>query len=192
MLQKLCLKEGIPLVNIVRKQEQEDLLREIGAEHVVRSDEETFMEDLLKSVRATKATIAFDALGGGDMADKLFGTMEKVAQASSPKGSIGYGREVMKQVYSYGSLEKSKTTLSRSYGFSYSFSGFLFSTVVAALPPSTVQSMFQRIAEEITTTFKSNYYKEVGLQEACKADAFAEYASQSTGKKFLINPSLSC
>src|SRR4029077_7442789 len=65
MLNKICLKDGIGLVNIVRSQEQADLLRTLGAKHVVDSSSPGFMEDLTEALADTGATIAFDAIGGG-------------------------------------------------------------------------------------------------------------------------------
>src|SRR5262249_19542715 len=46
MLNKICLKDGIGLVNIVRNNEQADILRKIGAKHIVDSSTPGFMEDL--------------------------------------------------------------------------------------------------------------------------------------------------
>jgi NADPH:quinone reductase-like Zn-dependent oxidoreductase len=63
MLNKVCIKEGVALVNIVRKQEQVDLLTKLGAKFVVNSSSESFKKDLYKAIDATGATLAFDATG---------------------------------------------------------------------------------------------------------------------------------
>ena len=42
MLVKYCASEGVPLVNIVRKDEQVSLLKSLGAEYVVNSSADTF------------------------------------------------------------------------------------------------------------------------------------------------------
>ena len=44
MLQKLCIADGIDLVNIVRKPEQEKILRDIGASYVCNSLSDSFKE----------------------------------------------------------------------------------------------------------------------------------------------------
>src|SRR6201747_995113 len=50
MLNKICLKDGIALVNVVRNEAQGYILREIGAAHVVDSSSPSFMEDLIPAV----------------------------------------------------------------------------------------------------------------------------------------------
>src|SRR6201993_4051926 len=105
MLNKICQKDGIDLVNIVRSQEQADLLRKIGAGHVVDSSSPGFMEDLTSALADTGATIAFDAIGGGKLAGQILTAME-AAIARTGKGAYSrYGSNVHKQVYIYGSLD---------------------------------------------------------------------------------------
>src|SRR5205807_5181459 len=58
MLNRICLKDGIGLVNIVRGPEQAKLLRGIGARHVVDSTAPTFLDDLTQALVETGATIA--------------------------------------------------------------------------------------------------------------------------------------
>ena len=191
MLQRVCLEDGIALVNIVRKQEQEDILRSIGAKHVVRSDKESFMNDLVEAIVETKATLAFDAVGGGDLADTILTAMEKAAKQYAKQGDTGvYGTDVFKQLYVYGGLDSSPTKLNRRYGFSFAYSGFLLPRVLSTFDGPTVKSMFKRIADGIKTTFKTTYYKEVSLAGAVKQANFLEYVKQQTGKKYYINPSL--
>jgi len=65
MLNKICLEDGIGLVNIVRSAAQAKILKDIGARHVVDSTAATFQDDLIQALVETGATIAFDAIGGG-------------------------------------------------------------------------------------------------------------------------------
>ena len=65
MLQKICLNDGIELVNVVRKQEQADLLKDLGAKHVCNTSNDSFMNDLTDAIASTSAYVAFDATGGG-------------------------------------------------------------------------------------------------------------------------------
>ncbi|HTE79258.1 MAG TPA: hypothetical protein VK634_01045, partial [Reyranella sp.] len=55
MLNKVCIKDGIGLVNIVRSAEQAKLLKGIGAKHVVDSTAPTFQEDLTQALVHTAA-----------------------------------------------------------------------------------------------------------------------------------------
>ena len=66
MLVKICKGDGIPLVNIVRKSEHVELLKELGAEYVCNTSDESFMDDLVAALIATGATLGFDATGGGN------------------------------------------------------------------------------------------------------------------------------
>ena len=61
MLNKICIKDGIKLVNIVRKPEQAALLKSIGANYVCDQSSPSFMEDLTQALVKTGATVAFDA-----------------------------------------------------------------------------------------------------------------------------------
>ena len=66
MLIKICQSDGIPLVNIVRKEEQVKLLKNIGAEYVCNTSDPDFMENLINALVETGATLGFDATGGGN------------------------------------------------------------------------------------------------------------------------------
>ncbi len=62
MLNRLCIEQQIPLVNIVRKPDQEAMLRAGGAVHVCNSTSTDFMAELIDALKATGATLAFDAI----------------------------------------------------------------------------------------------------------------------------------
>ncbi len=64
MMLKLSQRERIPLVNVVRRQEQAELLRRLGAEHVVNSSEPGFDERLRELFHRLGVTLAFDAVAG--------------------------------------------------------------------------------------------------------------------------------
>ena len=115
MLNKICIKDGIGLVNIVRSKEQADILHKIGAKHVVDSTAPTFMDDLTNALVETGATIAFDAIGGGKLAGQILTCME-IAANKTAKEYSRYGSNVHKQVYIYGSLDNRPTELSRAFG----------------------------------------------------------------------------
>jgi NADPH:quinone reductase len=187
MLQKLCLEEGVELVNIVRKPEQAALLRELGAKHVCDSSQPNFMEDLIKALEATSATIAFDAIGGGKLAGQILTAME--VAASRKEGAYSrYGSNTHKQVYIYGGLDRSPTVLNRSFGMAWGLGGWLLTPFLQKVGAETAQRLRERVAAELKTTFASSYGRQISLREALRPDAIAEYGKQATGAKFLITP----
>jgi NADPH:quinone reductase-like Zn-dependent oxidoreductase len=187
MLNKLCLKDGIPLVNIVRHSQQEDILRAIGAKYVCNSAAPNFVEDLARALAETGATLAFDAIGGGKLAGQILTGMEAAANIGA-KTYSRYGSTVHKQVYIYGSLDISPTELKRGFGVAWGIGGWLLFPFLQKIGPAEAQKLRQRIAAEITTTFSSHYTQIVSLQEALQLQTIAAYAKRATGEKYLIAP----
>lgn len=187
MLNKICIKDGIALVNIVRSEEQAELLRSIGATYICNSSAPTFMDDLTEALVATGATIAFDAIGGGKLAGQILSCME-VAANRTAKVYSRYGSSVNKQVYIYGGLDTGPTTLNRSFGLTWSVAGFLLTPFLMKAGPETNAAMRARVLAELTTTFASHYTQEISLAEALDPAVLAVYNKRATGEKFLINP----
>jgi len=187
MLQKICLKDGVELVNVVRKQEQADQLKGIGANYVCNSSEESFTEELTDAIAATSAYIAFDATGGGNLASRLLTAMEAAAQRNASSYSR-YGSDQYKQVYIYGGLERSQTTLSRNYGMMWGLGGWLLTPFLQKIGFEAADKLRQRVADEIKTTFASHYTSEISLAEALSLEAINTYGRMTTGEKYLINP----
>ena len=187
MLNRICLKDKISLVNIVRKQEQADLLKAMGATHVCNASLPTFMQDLVDALVATGATIAFDATGGGKLAGQILTCME-VAINKTAKEYSRYGSITHKQVYVYGGLDTSPTEFNRSFGMAWGMGGWLMFPFLQKIGPAAVQVMKQRVAAELKTTFASHYSAEVSLVEALQLDTIAVYNKRATGEKYLINP----
>ena len=187
MLNRICLDGGVDLVNIVRKDEQETLLREMGAKYVVNSSKDSFMADLTDAIHATGATLAFDATGGGTLASTILSAMEAAA-ARTPGAYSIYGSVKHKQVYLYGGLDTSATTLNRGYGMAWGVGGWLLPNFLARVGQEVATRLRTRVATEMKTTFASHYTNEISLAEALDADIVAQYNSKSTGKKFLVCP----
>jgi len=187
MLNRICIADGVDLINIVRKPEQEKLLRDMGAKYVVNSSSESFLNDLTSAIVETGATIAFDPIGGGELTSDILNCME-VAAARDMKEHTIYGSDTFKQVYIYGALNRGPITLNRNFGFAWAVNGFLLFNALGKLGTETVVAMRKRVAEEITTTFASNYTHEVSLAEALQLQSIANYAKQATGEKYLITP----
>lgn len=189
MLVKICLKDSVPLINIVRSAEQAKILTDIGAEHVVDSSATTFSADLLAAISATGATLAFDAIGGGRLASQILAAMEAAAAARMTTFST-YGSDAFKQVYIYGGLDMGPTELNRNFGFSWAVSGWLLTPFLKRLGGEGTQRLRQRVLDELKTTFASHYTREISLREALDLQVLGAYAKRATGEKYLINPTL--
>jgi len=187
MLNRLCMKDRIALVNIVRRPEQVQLLRSVGAEHVCNAASPTFMEDLTQALVATGATIAFDAIGGGRLAGQILTCMEAALNRTATEYSR-YGSTTHKQVYIYGGLDPGPTEFNRSFGMTWGMGGWLLFPFLQRIGPDAVQALKGRVAAELKTTFASHYSGEISLFEALGRDAMAAYGKRATGAKFLINP----
>ncbi len=188
MLNKVCIKDGIGLVNIVRSKEQANILHKIGAKYVVDSTAADFMDDLTNALVETGATIAFDAIGGGKLAGRILTCMEAAANQTAKEYSR-YGSNVYKQVYIYGSLDNRPTELSRSFGLAWGVGGWLLTQFLQKFGPADIGKLRQRVASELKTTFASHYTKVVSLQETLDLANIDVYNKRATGEKFLINPS---
>jgi NADPH2:quinone reductase len=190
MLVKICKDDEIPLVNIVRKQEQVDMLKNIGAEYVCNTSDPDFMDTLVKAIMETGATLGFDATGGGnngELPGQILSAMEAAANKTSKEYSR-YGSETFKQVYIYGGLDQSPTILKRSYGMSWGLGGWLLTPMLGKIGMDKFQSMRARIAKEIKTTFASTYIREISLEEMLQPEVINSYAKHKTGNKYLVNP----
>ena len=187
MLNKICIADGIGLVNIVRSKEQADILHKIGAKYVVDSTSPTFMDDLTAALVETGATIAFDAIGGGKLAGQILTAME-IAANKTAKEYSRYGSNVFKQVYIYGSLNTGPTELSRAFGLTWAVGGWLLTPFLQKIGPADIGRLRQRVVSELKTTFASHYTQVVSLPEVLQMSNIAVYNKRATGEKFLINP----
>lgn len=187
MLNKICLKDGIGLVNIVRSKEQADILRKIGAKYVVDSTAATFMDDLTNALVETGATLAFDAIGGGKLAGQILTCMETAANKTA-KVYSRYGSTTYKQVYIYGSLDPGPVILNRAFGMAWGVGGWLLFPFLMKIGAAEGAKLRQRVVDELKTTFASHYTQVVSLQDALQLSHIAVYAKRATGEKYLINP----
>ena len=187
MLIKLCLNEGVELVNIVRRREHVDLLKSLGARYVCDSSQESFTDELIEALMATKATLAFDAIAGGPLASQILAAME-TALARSGSAAGPYGSTTHKQLYIYGSLDRSPTQIDRTFGLAWGMGGWLMPSFMTKIGPEAGQKLREKVAAEITTTFASVYSKEVSLSEVLDPDAIAAFGRKATGEKYLIRP----
>lgn len=187
MLVKICAKDDIPLVNIVRSDAQVEILKAIGAQHIVNSSADDFQDQLVAAITETGATLGFDAIGGGKLAGQILAAME-VAAVKRMTTYSRYGSDTLKQVYIYGALDLGPTILNRSFGLTWSLSGFLLTPFMQKAGMETVGRMRQRVVDELTTTFKSHYSHEITLTGALDLDTAHAYNAKRTGEKYLIRP----
>jgi NADPH2:quinone reductase len=187
MLVRICQNDGVPLVNIVRKPEQAELLRGLGATHVCDTSAASFASDLNAALAATGATIAFDAIGGGGLAGQILAGMEAAAVAAGG-GADRYGSTVHKQVYIYGSLDTGPTQFIRNFGMMWGMGGWLLFPFLNRLGAEGANRLRSRVIAEIKTTFASSYAAEISLSDALQPEMMSAYARKSTGGKYLIRP----
>jgi NADPH2:quinone reductase len=187
MLQRICTQEGIALVNIVRSQSQVDLLRAQGAAHVCDTSSPTFQRELIDSLLATGATLAFDAIGAGDLASQILSGMETALNKNATQYSR-YGSPVHKQVYIYGALGHGPLEINRNIGLAWAVSGWLVTPYLQKIGPAAVERLKRRIAAELKTTFASHYAGQLSLFETLDPAVIAVYGKRATGTKYLINP----
>jgi len=190
MLVKICKDDNIPLINIVRKPEQEKILKDLGAKYVCNTGDSDFMESLIAALVETGATLGFDATGGGnngELPGQILSAME-VAANKTAKEYSRYGSDTYKQVYIYGGLDPSPTILKRAFGMSWGLGGWLLTPMIGKIGMERFQQMRKRVAAEIKTTFASNYAAEISLEEMLQPDNIKSYAKQATGEKYLVSP----
>jgi len=187
MLVKICAADGVPLVNIVRSEAQVKLLKDLGAEHIVNSSDDDFQDKLIAAIVETGATLGFDAIGGGKLAGQMLAAME-VAAVKRMATYSRYGSDTFKQVYIYGALDLGPTILNRSFGLTWSLSGFLLTPFLQKAGAEVVGRLRQRVVDELTTTFKSHYSHDISLTEALDLEVAHAYNAKRTGEKYLIRP----
>ena len=187
MLNRICMKDDVALVNIVRKPEHVERLKKLGARYVCNSSSPTFMDDLIEALAASGATVAFDAIGGGRQAGQILTAMEAALNRNAKEYSR-YGSTTHKQVYIYGGLDRGPTEFNRSFGMAWGMGGWLLTAFLLKIGFEAAQKLRQRVAAEIKTTFAGSYTKEVSLAEALRLEEIAIYSRQATGQKYLINP----
>jgi NADPH:quinone reductase-like Zn-dependent oxidoreductase len=109
MILRLADEAGIPLINIVRRKEQEEILKSLGAEIVLNAASKDFAAQLQNECHRLNTTICFDAVAG-EMTGIVLNAMPKSSKvivygvlSHSPAGGID-GRELIfgqKRVYGF-------------------------------------------------------------------------------------------
>jgi len=189
MLVKICLKDGIELVNVVRSPAQAAILQDLGAKYVVDTSQPGFVDALIAALTETGATLAFDAIGGGKLAGQILSGMEVAAGRKAGGAYSRYGSTTHKQLYIYGGLDTGPTEFNRAFGMYWGLGGWLLTGFLIKIGPAEAAKLRQRVADELKTTFASHYTREISLAEALQPEIMAAYNKRATGEKYLINPS---
>jgi NADPH:quinone reductase-like Zn-dependent oxidoreductase len=187
MLNRICLADGIALVNVVRKPEQETVLRDLGARIVLSTADADFDDKLVDAVAETGATIGFDAVGGGTLAGRILLAMER-AQSRGAQYSR-YGSAVHKQVYVYGRLDPTEISVPTAVGLAWGMGGYLLTYFLQKIGAEGRKRLRARVLAELKTTFASHYSHEIGLEDLLDADVAAACNRKATGEKYLVRPS---
>ncbi|MCH1568874.1 MAG: zinc-binding dehydrogenase [Alphaproteobacteria bacterium] len=187
MVLKLCQQEGIDIICVIRSDEQAKILKDLGAKYIVDSTADDFNAQLVDAMADTEATLGFDAIGAGDMADTLLSSMER-ALSRNASGLNTYGSDQHKQVYIYGRLAQGAVTLGQSYGMHWGLGGWLLTPFLQKAGLEKLAEMQTRVADEIKTTFASHITDELTLSEAIDPENIARYMPKKTGEKYLIKP----
>jgi len=191
MMVKHCKQMGVPLVNIVRKEEAAAALKALGAEHIVISSADTYKADLLAAIKTTGATVAFDATGGGDLASDILDGMTKyLLERDGAPASPWYGPYAFRQVYRYGGLDRTNTTMPPSLGpGNWGYGGWLMPFHYMKYGEEHLDEALDVIVQGLKGTFSTGYGKHLKLDDiaASPESYFACMASKSE-EKFLVIP----
>ena len=123
----------------------------------------------------------------GELANQILTAMEAALSRDASQYSL-YGSTTHKQVYLYGGLDRSPTTLSRGYGMAWGVGGFLLPNHLGRIGQAEVGKLFGQVMAGLKTPFASHYAADVSLRGALSAEAIARYSRQATGDKFLVTP----
>jgi NADPH:quinone reductase len=173
MLVRYCAQERIPLINIVRRDEQVDILRAIGAEHVLNSANEGFEEELKKLSVNLNASIAFDCVSG---------EMTGILVNSMCENSV---------VYVYGSLSMQPVGHINPAALIFSgkrVEGLWLSKWIKQKSILGLWGLSNRVVALLPTVLRTEVAKEFPLQELNEALNFYKH-NMSLGK-VIIRPGL--
>jgi len=173
MFYRLCVKNSIPVVNVVRRNEQVEQLENLGAEHIVNTSEEGWKELLKEKCRALNATLAFDAVAGSLTGDVL---------AAMPKHS---------HVAVYGALSGEACSNIPPSDLMFrdkSVGGFWLSSELRDASTLTAYNMTATAIELVKSELKSDIQARFPLSKL--REAIDQYKHNMSAGKVLIVPSM--
>jgi NADPH:quinone reductase len=171
MVARLGVRDGVRVIDVVRRPEQVESLRSEGRDHVLDSSDPEFDAQLEERCRRLEARVAFDAIGGA-MTGRLLRAL--------PDG----GHVI---VYGGLSLEPSSFDVTQVIYQRKSISGFYLPTWLGS---KNVVSVLRIITRKVGPLLRTELSSEIGnrttLDEA--PDAIAAYARNMSAGKVLLLP----
>ena len=171
MINQLARRRGLPLVNIVRRREQAELLRGEGAEHVLDSSDEDFPQRLKELCRRLKVSLGFDAVAG-ELAGQMLRSMRKG------------GRLV---VYGALSLEACQIDPRALIFESKGVEGFWLSEWLGTRSLPARLRMTAQVQKLLSSDLRTEVRARLALEDAARG--LRQYTSQMTGGKIFFVPS---
>ena len=170
MLNSLCIERNLQIVNIVRRDEQVELLKSQGAKHVVNSSSENYIDDLSAVCSELEVTLAFDAIAG-PMATELL-------------EALPAGAEVMV----YGGLSEQPVSVNpqKLIFEKKNLSGFWLSEWITHQPMLKMLFTFNKIQKYLSEKHQTTIHKRVSLEDA--VEGISLYLEKMSAGKVLVKP----
>jgi NADPH:quinone reductase-like Zn-dependent oxidoreductase len=170
MIIRLGQKSGLPVINVVRRPQQVELLRRMGAEHVLNSSDDSFDEALRSLCGKLGATISFEAVSG-EMSGRIL--------RAQPQGS---------RMLVYGGLSMQGVTLDPS---SLIFEGkrvegFWLSAWMRRRNILSQLRTASQVQKLLGSELKTEIRARLPLEKA--ADGLSQYAADMSAGKVLLAP----
>jgi NADPH:quinone reductase len=161
-------KFDVPIIALVRKQEQVDLLKSLGAEHVFNTSDSDWKSNAKAASNSVGASIGFDCIGGGATND--------LAELLQDKGAV----------YVYGSLsgESPKIELSTLLIQSKKLEGINVGIWLNQKELKEKLEVSQFVQSLYDDVFSTEFSQEVNLNGL--KDAIYSYTQSATNNKILI------
>ena len=168
MLVRMAHKKGIPLINIVRRAEQAELLRSLGAEHVLVSTEADFDQRLKELAQRLNATLFLEAISG-EFTQRLID--------ASPKGSL---------ILLYSNLSRSLAQINPNslWYFDRRVEGFILSTWAPKQSFLKILLFTRRVQNLAHTDLTTTFRKRIPFTSA--QEGLELYQNNMTAGKILL------
>ncbi len=170
MIYRLARREKLEVINIVRRSEQIEIMKEIGAEHVLNSSDDRFDRSLLVLAKKLNATAAFDAVGG---------KMPALLAATMPTGST---------ITVYGGLSGETGELHPGILIfkQQTIDGFWLSRWMGGQSPKKMAGISSKIQDMLKTELKTDIRARYPLDKF--REALEAYSQNMSGGKVLLLP----
>ena len=168
MMVRLALKKGVPLINIVRRKDQAEMLRSLGAEHVLISTEPGFDQKLSTLAHRLNATLILDAICGG--------FTQQLIDAAPDDSRI--------LLYSNLSREPSRISPHSLWNHNVRVEGFYLGNWAAKQNLLKILSLSQEVQKLAKTDLQSSIFKRIPLSSI--RDGLKLYQKNMTAGKILL------